>query len=226
MNELWQSIKHYLNPETIATAGYFVLIFVVFAETGLAAGFFLPGDSLLFVAGLFAADGKFILFSSLSQEANLFILLISVFIAAVVGDAVGYLTGAKLGPRLFKRPKSFLFKPSHLEKAHGFYEKYGGKTIIIARFVPIVRTFAPIVAGAAKMPYRTFVVYNIVGGFLWVFSMILAGYFLGRAFPFLREHLEIVVIVIVLLSIIPMVVEIIKARRKKAQPESAGDVQV
>ena len=226
MYELWQNIKYYLNPETIAAAGYFVLVFVVFAETGLAAGFFLPGDSLLFVSGLFAADGKFILFSSLSQEANLFILLISVFIAAVVGDAVGYLTGAKLGPRLFKRPKSLLFKPSHLLKAQEFYEKYGGKTIIIARFVPIVRTFAPIVAGAAQMPYRTFVVYNVVGGFLWVFSMILGGYFLGQAFPFLREHLEIVVIVIVLLSIIPMVVEIIKSRRRKAEAEGEPDTQI
>jgi membrane-associated protein len=226
MSELWQNIKHYLNPETIAAAGYFVLIFVVFAETGLAAGFFLPGDSLLFVSGLFAADGKFQLFGSLSQEMNLLILLFSVFIAAVVGDAVGYLTGSKLGPRLFKRQKSLLFKPSHLLKANEFYEKYGGKTIIIARFVPIVRTFAPIVAGAAQMPYRTFVVYNIIGGFLWVFSMILGGYFLGRAFPFLREHLEIVVIVIVLLSLIPAVVEIIKSRRKKPEDESAGDVQV
>ena len=216
MNELWQNIKHYLDPNTIATAGYFVLIFVVFAETGLAAGFFLPGDSLLFVSGLFAADGKF----------NLFILLFTVFAAAVIGDAVGYLTGAKMGPHLFKRPKSLLFKPSHLQKAHAFYEKYGGKTIIIARFVPIVRTFAPIVAGAAQMPYRTFVVYNVIGGFLWVFTMILGGYFLGRAFPFLREHLEIVVIVIVLLSIIPAAVEIIKSRRRKEQPESAGDVQV
>jgi len=226
MSELWQNLKHYLNPETIAAAGYFVLIFVVFAETGLAAGFFLPGDSLLFVAGLFAADGKFDLFSSLSHEVNLLILLFSVFLAAVVGDAVGYLTGSKLGPRLFKRPKSLLFKPSHLQKANAFYEKYGGKTIIIARFVPIVRTFAPIVAGAARMPYRTFVVYNVIGGFLWVFSMILAGYFLGRAFPLLREHLEIVVIVIVVLSIIPAVVEIIKARRNKEPEEGAGDVQI
>jgi membrane-associated protein len=232
MSELWQNIKYYLNPETIAAAGYFVLIFVVFAETGLAAGFFLPGDSLLFVAGLFAADGKFILFSSLGQEMNLVILLFSVFVAAVVGDAVGYLTGSKLGPRLFKRQKSLLFKPSHLQKANAFYEKYGGKTIIIARFVPIVRTFAPIVAGAAKMPYKTFVVYNVVGGFLWVFSMILAGYFLGRAFPFLREHLEIVVIVIVLLSLTPAVIEIVRARREKARTaaaaadEGAGDAQV
>src|SRR5215212_3784087 len=225
MQELWQNIRYYLNPETIATAGYFVLIFVVFAETGLAAGFFLPGDSLLFVSGLFAADGKFQLFGSLSQELNLLILLFSVFLAAVIGDAVGYLTGSKLGPRLFKRQKSLLFKPSHLQKAHEFYEKYGGKTIIIARFVPIVRTFAPIVAGAAQMPYRTFVVYNVVGGFLWVFTMILGGYFLGRAFPFLREHLEIVVVVIVVLSLIPAVIEVIKSRReKKSHDESASDV--
>src|SRR5829696_1451014 len=111
MYELWETIKHYLNPETIATAGYFVLIFAVFAETGLAAGFFLPGDSLLFVAGLFAADGKFNLFSFLSPELNLVVLMVSVFLAAVIGDAVGYLTGAKLGPRLFSRPKSLLFKP-------------------------------------------------------------------------------------------------------------------
>ncbi|HKR00778.1 MAG TPA: VTT domain-containing protein [Pyrinomonadaceae bacterium] len=224
--QFWQDLKHYLDPKTIATAGYFVLILVVFAETGLAVGFFLPGDSLLFVSGLFAADGKFQLFSSLSQEVNLLILLFSVFVAAVTGDAVGYLTGSKLGPHLFKRPKSLLFRPSHLQKAQGFYEKYGGKTIIIARFVPIVRTFAPIVAGAARMPYRTFVVYNVIGGFLWVFSMILAGYFLGQAFPFLREHLELVVITIVLLSLVPAVIEIIKSRREKPEGESPGDVQV
>ncbi len=136
--ELFQQIKHYLNPQFIAQAGYAVLIFVVFAETGLAAGFFLPGDSLLVVAGLFAARG----------DLNVFILLITLFVAAVVGDAVGYFTGAKMGPRIFSRQKSLLFKPSHLQKAHSFYEKYGGKTIIIARFVPVVRTFAPIVAGA------------------------------------------------------------------------------
>ena len=214
--QLIHQLKYYLNPETIAAAGYIVLIFVVFAETGLAAGFFLPGDSLLFVAGLFAADGKF----------NLFVLLISVFVAAVIGDAVGYLTGSRMGPRLFKRQKSLLFRPSHLQKAHDFYQKYGGKTIIIARFVPIVRTFAPIVAGAAQMPYRQFVVFNIVGGFLWVFSMILGGYFLGRAFPFLREHLEIVVIVIVLLSLMPPVIEYLKARREKAHAVGSGSAEI
>jgi membrane-associated protein len=211
--EIYQQIRYYLNPETIAAAGYVVILFVVFAETGLAAGFFLPGDSLLFVAGLFAADGKF----------NLFALLIGVFLAAVIGDAVGYFTGAKMGPRLFKRQKSLLFRPSHLQKAQAFYEKYGGKTIIIARFVPIVRTFAPIVAGAAQMPYRQFVIYNVIGGFLWVFTMILGGFFLGRAFPALREHIEIVVIVIVALSLMPPVFEYLKSRREKARAAQSGN---
>jgi membrane-associated protein len=214
--ELYHQVRYYLNPETIAAAGYFVILFAVFAETGLAAGFFLPGDSLLFVAGLFAADGKL----------NLFALLVGVFLAAVIGDAVGYFTGAKMGPRLFKRQKSLLFRPSHLQKAQAFYEKYGGKTIIIARFVPIVRTFAPIVAGAAQMPYRQFVVFNLMGGFLWVFSMILAGFFLGRAFPALREHIEIVVIVIVALSLMPPVIEYLKSRREKARASASGNAKV
>jgi membrane-associated protein len=214
--ELYHQVRYYLNPETIAAAGYVVILFVVFAETGLAAGFFLPGDSLLFVAGLFAADGKL----------NLFALLVGVFLAAVLGDAVGYFTGAKMGPRLFKRQKSLLFRPSHLQKAQAFYEKYGGKTIIIARFVPIVRTFAPIVAGAAQMPYRQFVVFNLIGGFLWVFSMLLAGFFLGRAFPALREHIEIVVIVIVALSLMPPVIEYLKSRREKARASASGSAKV
>ncbi len=220
--EILHQIKSYLDPRTIAAAGYLVLIAVVFAETGLAMGFFLPGDSLLVVAGLFAAKG----------DLNVFILLSTLFVAAVVGDAVGYLSGAKLGPRLFTRQKSILFRPSHLEKAQAFYDKYGGKTIIIARFVPIVRTFAPIVAGAAQMPYRQFVVFNIVGGFLWVFSMILSGYFLGSivesAFGIkLDEHIEKVVIVVVALSLMPPLYEFLKARREKARArQRAGDVQV
>src|SRR5918997_2396744 len=177
--EFFHQVKDYLNPKNIieflTTKGlpltYAGLVLIVFAETGLAMGFFLPGDSLLVVAGLFAASGKL----------NVTLLLVLLFVAAVVGDAVGYYSGLKLGPRIFSRQKSLFFRPSHLEKAQAFYEKYGGKTIIIARFVPIVRTFAPIVAGAARMPYRQFVFYNILGGFLWVFTMILGGVFFGRA---------------------------------------------
>lgn len=227
--ELFHQLRDVLNPkiiiETLLAKGgvfvYFGLIFIVFAETGLAVGFFLPGDSLLVVAGLFAAAGKL----------NLAILLSTLFVAAVVGDAVGYLTGARLGPRLFSRQKSLLFRPSHLQKAHSFYEKYGGKTIIIARFVPIVRTFAPIVAGAANMPYRRFVVFNVVGGFLWVFSMILAGYFLGNILKTqfgidLEEHIEWVIIIVVALSLLPAVIEYLKSRREKTRDAKASKVQV
>ena len=152
-----------------------------------------------------------------------------VVVAAVVGDAVGYLTGARLGPRLFKRKKSLLFRPSHLQKAHAFYEKYGGKTIIIARFVPIVRTFAPIVAGAAEMPYRRFVIFNVVGGFLWVTSMTLAGYFLGNLLKSrfginLEDNIELVVIVVVLLSLMPPAIEYLKSRREKARAARSAEV--
>ncbi len=218
-------LLHYLNPKVIIDTllewlgvyVYFGLFFIIFAETGLAVGFFLPGDSLLVVAGLFAAAGKL----------NLWIMLVTLFVAAVVGDAVGYYSGRKMGKAIFSRPKSRFFNPKHLEKAHAFYEKYGGKTIIIARFVPIVRTFAPIVAGAADMTYKKFITYNIVGGFLWVTSMLFAGYFLGgvvektvqnlfgiEGFK-LENHIDKVVIVIVFLSILPMIIEYWKARREK-----------
>ncbi len=216
--ELFNSVKEWLNPKIIietllAKGGVFVyvgLVFIVFAETGLAVGFFLPGDSLLVVAGLFAATGKL----------NVAVLLSSLFVAAVVGDAVGYYTGATLGPKLFRRQKSLLFRPSHLQRAHQFYEKYGGKTIIIARFVPIVRTFAPIVAGAAQMPYRRFVVFNVVGGLLWVSSMVLGGYYLGSLLRDqmginLDEHIEWVIIVVVFLSLTPPMYEYLKSRLEK-----------
>ncbi len=224
--DLFHQLRELLNPKVIietmlAKGGIFVyvgLVFIVFAETGLAVGFFLPGDSLLVVAGLFAALGKL----------NLAVLLGSLFVAAVVGDAVGYYTGARLGPRLFSRQKSLLFKPSHLHKAHAFYEKYGGKTIIIARFVPIIRTFAPIVAGAAGMPYRRFVLFNIVGGLAWVFSMILSGYFLGNLLRTrfginLDEHIEWVVIIVVALSLMPPLIEYLKSRREKSRAARAAD---
>jgi membrane-associated protein len=230
ITELFHQLKEYLNPKNIidflTTKGlvltYLGLMFIVFAETGLAVGFFLPGDSLLVVAGLVWR----------AKQLSVALLLLCLFVAAVVGDAVGYYSGLKLGPRLFRREKSLLFRPSHLEKAHAFYEKYGGKTIIIARFVPIVRTFAPIVAGAAQMSYRRFAVYNVVGGLAWVVSMVLAGYFLGSfvesAFGIkLEEHIEKVVIVVVALSLLPPLIEYLKARReKKLREREAGDVQV
>lgn len=201
---------------------YFGLIFIIFAETGLAIGFFLPGDSLLVVAGLFAAAGKL----------NIWIMLVTLFMAAVLGDAVGYYSGRKIGPAVFSRPKSRFFNPEHLKKAHKFYEKHGGKTIIIARFVPIVRTFAPIVAGAAKMNYRDFFVYNVFGGLFWVSSMLFAGYYLGGVVETivrnwfgvanfkLEDHIDKVVIVVVFLSILPMIYEFLKAKFGPVEEEA------
>ena len=232
LTEIFHQLRELLNPKNIidfmTTKGlmftYAGLVFIIFAETGLAVGFFLPGDSLLVVAGLVARMHP--------DRLNVVILLGTLFVAAVVGDAVGYYTGLKLGPRLFTRQKSLFFRPSHLQKAHEFYEKYGGKTIIIARFVPIVRTFAPIVAGAAQMSYRQFRAYNVIGGFAWVFSMILAGYFLGTVVENalgikLEDHIEKVVIVVVALSLLPPVIEYLKARReKKLRAAEAGDAQV
>jgi len=230
LTDFLYAVKDFLNPKFIidyllnllGIYVYFGLFFIVFAETGLAIGFFLPGDSLLVVAGLFAAAGKL----------NLWIMWISLFVAAVIGDAVGYYSGKKMGKAIFSRPKSRLFNPKHLEKAHAFYEKYGGKTIIIARFVPIVRTFAPIVAGAANMTYKNFITYNVVGGFLWVTSMLLAGYFLGGVVEQLaqnlfgvtnfklEDHIDKVVIIVVLLSILPMIIEYWKARRERKHSEA------
>ena len=206
---------------------YAGLFFIVFAETGLAIGFFLPGDSLLVVCGLFAAAAKL----------NIWLLWGLLFVAAVVGDAVGYYSGRKVGPAIFSRPKSRFFNPKHLKKAHAFYEKHGGKTIIIARFVPIVRTFAPMVAGAAEMSYRQFAIYNVVGGFAWVTSMLFAGYFLGGLVEqfvrsvfgiegfLLEDHIDKVVIVVVFLSILPIIFEYIKARRENKR-EAAENPEV
>jgi membrane-associated protein len=224
-------IKDFLNPKIIIETlldklglfVYFGLFFIIFAETGLAIGFFLPGDSLLVVAGLFAAAGKL----------NLWLMLVTLFIAAVVGDAVGYYSGKKVGPAVFNRPKSRFFNPEHLRKAHAFYERHGGKTIIIARFVPIVRTFAPIVAGAADMSYKHFLAYNVFGGFFWVTSMLFAGYFLGGLVEQavqswfgipnfkLEEHIDKVVIVVIFLSILPMIIEYLKHRYGAKRPQSA-----
>ncbi len=204
VGEWISQIKHYIDPHTITNAGYAVMMAVVFAETGLAAGFFFPGDSLLVVAGLFAAKG----------DLSLPILLSTLTVAGIVGDAVGFWTGAKLGKRLFNKPESLLFKPSHLAHAHAFYEKYGPKTIIMARFIPIIRTFAPIVAGAADMSYGRFVLYNVVGGVSWVFSMLLGGYFLGRVIPNLDKHIEKVALVVIFISILPPLIEYWNSRKK------------
>jgi membrane-associated protein len=189
-------------PELIRWGGLVGLILVVFAETGLMIGFFLPGDSLLVTAGLFAAKGDF----------DIVTLNVSLILAAIVGDATGYWIGYRTGKALYSRPNSLLFRREHLIKTHEFYEKHGGKTIVIARFMPILRTFAPVVAGAAEMTYRRFAVYNIAGGIAWVASMTLTGYFLGQAIPNLEEHIHILVAVVIFLSLLPAIIAWLRAR--------------
>lgn len=190
----------------IQWGGYPALALIIFLETGAMVAF-LPGDSLLFVAGLYAAKG----------DLNIAILNVLLSAMAILGDATSYSIGAKLGPKIFNRPRSRFFKPEHMQAAHAFYEKHGGKAIIIARFVPLVRTFVPVVAGSAGMTYRNFATFNIIGGIGWVSSMTLGGYFLGSLFPDLGKHIEKVIIVIVVLSIMPMVIEYLKARGRSKQ---------
>ena len=214
------AVKDFLNPKILidnllATFGnyvYLALFFIIFAETGLAVGFFLPGDSLLVVSGLFAAAGKL----------NIALILLAFFLGSVIGDSTGYWTGRVMGKTLFNREKSFIFKPSRVEKAKAFFEKYGAKTVILARFVPIVRTFAPLVVGATEMPYIRFLTFSILGSLLWILTMVLAGYFLGgvieRALNIkLEDHIEKVVIVVVFLSLLPPIIEFLKSRFGKKE---------
>jgi membrane-associated protein len=195
---------HYSLDALIQWGGYLLLVAIVFAETGLLVGCFLPGDSLLITAGLLAAAG----------HLSIWWLNALLMAAAIVGDSVGYAIGARVGPRIFTREKSLLFNPRHVERTRRFYEKYGPKTIVIARFVPIVRTFAPVLAGVGMMEYRRFLTYNVAGGVGWVASMSVAGYLLGQTVPNISKHVHVLVIVIIVLSCIPIGVEIYRERRK------------
>lgn len=189
----------------IKAVGLIGLFAIVFAESGLLIGFFLPGDSLLFTAGFLASQGYF----------NIAILAIITFIAAVLGDSTGYTFGKRVGRKLFSRDDSFFFKKANLIKAEEFYKKHGVKTIVLARFVPIVRTFAPIVAGASDMHYKTFISYNVIGGFLWTFGMSFGGFFLGSIIPDVDKYLLPIIFLIVFLSLLPPIIEFIKDKRKK-----------
>ncbi len=204
MLEEFFSKLHHLD-ELIAWGGYVGLTIIVFCETGLLVGFFLPGDSLLVTAGLVASQGKL----------DIFKLNALLMAAAIIGDTVGYWIGYHAGPRLFNKEESFFFKKEYVKKTHDFFEKYGGKTIIIARFVPIVRTFAPTVAGVGRMTYRKFISYNVFGGILWVGSMTGAGYLLGETVPDIEKHLHFVILGIIAVSFLPIVFEAIHAYRAK-----------
>jgi len=185
--------------------GYAALFGIVFAETGLLVGFFLPGDSLLFTVGVVAGAG----------QLDMVLINVILIIAAIVGDATGYMLGRHTGTRIFSRPDSRFFKQEYLTRTQEFYDKHGGKTIIYARFVPIVRTFAPFIAGVAGMPYGRFAAFNIFGGIGWVVLLTTAGYFLG-GFPIIQRHFEKVVIAIVLISVLPVIIEVLKSRKSGA----------
>jgi membrane-associated protein len=190
--------------ETFGTLGLFV---IVFAESGLLVGFFLPGDSLLFTAGLLA-----------SQDVLTFpVVVVGCFVAAVAGDQVGYAFGARVGPALFRRPDSRIFRQEYVEKARHFFERYGSKTIVLARFVPIVRTFAPILAGVGSMRYRVFVTYNVVGALLWAVGVTTLGYILGESIPDIDKYLLPVIAGIIVLSVLPIAIEVLRNRRRSRQ---------
>jgi membrane-associated protein len=203
----------WLDPNTlISDFGLIGILIVVFAESGLLIGFFLPGDSLLFTTGLLVSDHHYL-------KQPLWMVAVLVAVAAVLGDQVGYMFGRKVGPSLFRRPDSRLFKQENIEKAHEFFESYGPRSILMARFVPIVRTFTPIIAGVSRMDYRTFSLYNFFGGTLWAVGVTILGYFLGQV-DFVRTHIEFILVAVVLVSILPMAFEVLRARRKN---RSAGD---
>jgi len=208
MNGIFDFLKQLVNPESIILyGGIYLLLFFVFAETGLFVGFFLPGDSLLFTAGLFCSTGILKL-----HPATLVILII---LAAVAGNMVGYAFGKKVGPLLFKRKSGFFFRQEHLVAAHEFYLKHGKKTIVLSRFLPIVRTFAPIVAGIVKLDYYNFFIYSLVGAILWVCTLVLTGYFMGKYIPGTKDYLGYIVIFLIVITSIPFLYNSIKKKLRK-----------
>lgn len=201
----------WLDPEYILTSfgdiAFWVVVGIIFAECGLLIGFFLPGDSLLFVTGLFIASGAI--------SMNIYLACLILFIAAVVGNITGYWIGLKAGPPLFSRPDSRLFKQEYVEHTHRFFNKYGARAIIMARFVPVVRTFITATAGIARMPFGRYVLFSAIGGLIWAVGVTLAGYFLGNI-EFVKKNLELILILVVFVSVVPIIFEFIKHRRQRA----------
>ncbi len=211
ISDLWHRLADLQG--LIQWGGYAVLVALVFAETGLLLGFFLPGDSLLVTAGLLASTGFL----------NLWVMGGLLMAAAIAGQSVGYAIGKAAGTRLFTREDSLLFKRSHLRRAHEFYERHGGKTVVIARFMPIFRTFVPVVAGAAHMDFRRYTIFNVVGATLWVWGMLLTGFLLGRYIPGIDQHIDLVIIIVILLSLTPGAIAWLRRRRVPAPSPSTED---
>jgi len=216
---VFQFLHALFDPEglraLIQSGGPALICAIVFVETGLFFGFFLPGDSLLITAGIFAA------FAAVPLPALLLKWLLPVMLCAIVGDQLGYWIGRSAGAALYKREDSFFFRRRHLQQAHDFYEKYGGRAVILARFAPIIRTFCPPVAGAAQMPYGRYLVFDIFGGIFWVGAMILGGYILGRSIPDIGKYIHYVIAVVVLVSILPAIVAFLKGRKTPATAASS-----
>ena len=206
MHEIWDALQHLINPEQLLReGGFYVLLFVVFAETGLFFGFFLPGDYLLFLAGMFVATGKL--------DVTIYTLIIGLIIAAVSGNFVGYWFGLKTGPVLYHRPDSFFFKKKYLKAAEVYYRKQGAFALIMGRFIPIVRTFAPIIAGVVKLEFKRFALFNIAGAILWISSLSLLGFFLGRRFEKEIDHYLLYIIVgFILLTTVPLIWTYVKGK--------------
>jgi len=208
MDGIFDTLKQLVNPESIIYyGGIYLLLFCVFAETGLFVGFFLPGDSLLFTAGLLCSTRILVI--------HPIVLVILIIVAAVAGNMVGYAFGKKLGPMLFSRKSGFFFRQEHLKRANEFYKKHGKKTIILSRFLPIVRTFAPIIAGIVKLDSLKFFIYSLVGAFFWVSILVLTGYFLGKNIPGIKDYLGYIVIFLIVITSIPFVYNFIKEKLSK-----------
>jgi membrane-associated protein len=212
IRELFQHLSNL--PELVQWAGILGLAAIVFSETGLLVGFFLPGDSLLVTAGLFAARGYL----------DIYWLLPALTVAAISGNSLGYFIGRSSGPRIFNRDNSLLFNKKHAMRASRFYAKYGRKTIVLAQFMPILRTFAPVIAGVAGMRFREFITYNVLGAFAWIWSMIGTGFFLGTYVPNIEKNIHIVIAVVIFISILPAILSAMRARR--ASRSSAGPVVI
>lgn len=208
MNELWSSLQHLIDAEALLkSGGFYLLLFIVFAETGLFFGFFLPGDYLLFLSGLFVSSGIL--------DTNIVVLCSGLILAAVLGNFVGYVFGRRAGPRLFKREDSILFKKRYIVVAEEFYHKYGATALILGRFLPIIRTFAPIFAGIVKVDFKKFALYNVIGALLWVLTLTLAGYFLGKEFPQIVNYIEYIVIGFIVLATAPIIYAFVKKRSRQ-----------
>jgi membrane-associated protein len=208
MENIWEYLQSLMDAQSIISkGGFYLLLFVVFAETGLFFGFFLPGDYLLFLAGLFCATGLL--------DVSIYLLVSGLIIAGILGNYVGYWFGKRTGPVLFKRDDSFFFKKKYVEMAREFYNKYGGMALVLGRFFPIIRTFAPIFAGVVKVEFKKFTMYNFLGSILWVTTLTLAGFFLGRRFPGLSDHLEYIVFGLIIITSIPLIIAALKKKSAK-----------